>query len=267
MASLPSSIRIVVGAVKRARHVLLAWILFNALCGSVYYIITVNSPQNGLIGFNEASITTIFDGVYYSFITAASVGLGDIIPLGASKMITIVQSLIGLLVLTLLISEIIHGEEGDLIKKIHSYSSSGRVKRIRSGFYFFRENVEDTIDKVKRKEIKQTQMQNYINLHLMSLATTLGEIKALYQEDPHLNKTELEEGKMAMHMLLSLLSLKSAMKFLKKKKIIFTTQTKKGVQNIIGLSQEVIQKIGTSIETVNKKQLKDVAETLRNIVR
>lgn len=264
MSSLPSSVRIVFGAVKRAKHVLLAWILFNVLCGSVYYIITVNSPENGLLGAG-GPITTLFDGVYFSFIAAASVGLGDILPLGASKMITIVQSLIGLLVLTLVVSEIIHGEEGDLIKKIHSYSSSDRVKRIRSGFYFFRENIEDIIEKLKKNEIHHAGVQNYLNLQCMSLTTTLREIKTLYQENVHIKKEEFEEGKMVMHMLLSLLTLKNVMKFLKKKRIPSTPQTKEEVRNIITLSREIVRKVGSDIEGANKKQLRAVTETLEEM--
>jgi potassium channel LctB len=249
---------------KRARYIFYFWIGINIAFGVIYSYISINSPENGLV-FGGKVVTDILDTIYFSFIASTAVGFGDIVPIGFSKIITIVQSLIGIMVLAVLISEIIYGEEKELLKKIHGYSSSNRVKRIRSGFYFFRENMEAIVKKFRTRKRGARSTVDYFNLQMLSLNTNLEEVNEIFSSKPRNLRRELEEEKLVMHMILSLQTLKNAFKYLRKNKVRMNKTVKVQMQTTIKISEKIIKTIGKDLEESNKKQLLLLAQSLKKL--
>ncbi len=91
---------------KRTRVVVMMLGMFVAhsihvwLFGITYYIVA-NWSASGtfLTAFSEPHHMTLMDGVYYSIVTYTSLGFGDIIPQDASRLITGVETLLGLLMI------------------------------------------------------------------------------------------------------------------------------------------------------------------------
>ncbi len=84
----------------------LFWILLNISFTALYFLLTTLHPAHGLN--LPASIDAgqrLYDSFYFSVATATTLGYGDIIPLGASKMLAILESSIGVMVFTLFVAK------------------------------------------------------------------------------------------------------------------------------------------------------------------
>jgi hypothetical protein len=91
---------------KRTRIVVMMLGMFAAhsihvwLFGICYYIVANWSGAGTfLTALGEPHYMTLMDGVYYSIVTYTSLGFGDIIPQDASRLITGVETLLGLLMI------------------------------------------------------------------------------------------------------------------------------------------------------------------------
>lgn len=91
--SLPHRFRVVLGVLGALiAHGVEVW-----LFAFIYYFMHHNVGWGSLTGSFEG---TMFDCVYYSFSTYSTLGYGDIVPTGAMRYLTGIQSLTGLVLIT-----------------------------------------------------------------------------------------------------------------------------------------------------------------------
>lgn len=86
----------------------LFWILVNVAFAALYFIIGVTHPAHGPnlppgISMGER----IFDSFYFSVMTATSTGYGDIVPLGFSKMLAMVECTTALLIFAVFVGKLV----------------------------------------------------------------------------------------------------------------------------------------------------------------
>jgi hypothetical protein len=90
----------------------LFWILLNVIFMASYFLLTTNHPAHGLS--LPASFTfyeRMYDSLYFSVATTTTLGYGDILPLGFSKMLAILQASLGLMIFTVFVGKLV--SEGD----------------------------------------------------------------------------------------------------------------------------------------------------------
>lgn len=84
----------------------------NVVFASCYFLLSIYHPQHGISLPTE--ITTgerLYDTIYFSITTATTLGYGDIVPLGASKMLAVLQASLGLMTFTVFVGKLV--SEGD----------------------------------------------------------------------------------------------------------------------------------------------------------
>lgn len=181
------------------------WLLYNLVFGLIYWLMTDFSEHHILV-FDHQPIARDFyglmDSLYFSLVTSTTLGYGDIVPMGVLRLVAALQSAIGLLILTFIISRLVSKKQEIMIRQIHSTSIDHESRTLRSGMYVFREKMEHLIQEIRKNTLKQKDIAEDLNLRLISFYTHISEILSNQQKREHLN--ELEDEKFLLHIAISL---------------------------------------------------------------
>ena len=87
----------------------------------------------------NASVKPDFDGlltsIYFSFVTALSIGYGDVIPAGPLRILAIVEGAAGLLIFGCLVSKLVSRRQEELTEEIHRTTFEDRLDRVRTNLH------------------------------------------------------------------------------------------------------------------------------------
>lgn len=73
--------------------------------------------------------------LYFSFITALSVGYGDVVPVGVVRVFAIAEGAAGLLIFGCVISKLVSGHQEELTEEIHRIAFEDRLERVRTNLH------------------------------------------------------------------------------------------------------------------------------------
>jgi len=73
--------------------------------------------------------------IYFSFVTALSIGYGDVIPLGALRIFAVIEGIAGLLIFGCVISKLVSRRQEDLTAEIHRTTFEDRLDRVRTNLH------------------------------------------------------------------------------------------------------------------------------------
>jgi hypothetical protein len=73
--------------------------------------------------------------IYFSFVTALSIGYGDVIPLGALRILAVAEGIAGLLIFGCVISKLVSRRQEELTAEIHRTTFEDRLDRVRTNLH------------------------------------------------------------------------------------------------------------------------------------
>jgi hypothetical protein len=73
--------------------------------------------------------------IYFSFVTALSIGYGDVIPIGPLRILAVVEGIAGLLVFGCVISKLVSRRQEELTAEIHRTTFEDRLDRVRTNLH------------------------------------------------------------------------------------------------------------------------------------
>src|SRR5581483_7958730 len=121
------------------------WLLMVAACGGAYWLLQMFVP-GGVLEANGAPLghdgRALLTAVYFSAVTATSVGYGDIIPIGIARLVAIGESMAGLVIFGMLISKFVSRRQEELIGKIHRIAFEDRLDRLRTNLQLVRTELQ-----------------------------------------------------------------------------------------------------------------------------
>ena len=112
-------------------ELLRAWVAMILGCGLVYWLAGLSSR-----GLLESGRPVSFDvggfgsAIYFSFVTATSVGYGDIVPVGFLRALAIAEAAAGLLIFGAVISKFVSRRQERLVEEIHRLAFEDRLDRV-----------------------------------------------------------------------------------------------------------------------------------------
>jgi Ion channel len=116
------------------------WAAIVVGCGIVYWLFEL--LQNHALEANGAPIAHDVHGflaaLYFSAVTATSVGYGDIVPTGFARPLAIAESIAGLVLFGMLVSKFVSGRQEELISEIHRIAFEDRLGRVRTNLHLVR---------------------------------------------------------------------------------------------------------------------------------
>jgi hypothetical protein len=123
------------------------WIGIVAGCGIVYWLLAAASPRFALVS-SGAPIVHGLDGLlpalYFSAVTATSIGYGDIVPTGVSRVIAVCEGIAGLILFGCVVSKFVSRRQDQLIGQIHRIAFEDRLGRVRTNLLLVRTELQAT---------------------------------------------------------------------------------------------------------------------------
>ncbi len=82
--------------------------------------------------------------LYFSAVTATSVGYGDIVPTGVDRVLAMAEAAVGLLIFGCVISKFVSRRQEDSIAEIHHIAFEDRLGRVRTNLHLVRTELQAT---------------------------------------------------------------------------------------------------------------------------
>ncbi|MBI2549064.1 hypothetical protein HYW21_06975 [Candidatus Woesearchaeota archaeon] len=158
-------------------RILLAWIIIVVSFGVMYHVFS--GEQGYLFSVHGATkVTSVFDAVYFSFVTATTTGFGDIVPVASFKIIAIAEVIFGLLLLAVVTSKLVSLKQDVILSELYEFSFSEKITRLRSSLLLFRQSLDRMMSKIE-DGVMRSRDTNDITVNLALLESTLSETARL----------------------------------------------------------------------------------------
>jgi uncharacterized membrane protein len=158
---------------------LTTWMLINLVCGVAYWLISF-APGHGLREQGQAmghGGAALLEAVYFSFVTGLSIGFGDIVPVGAVRVLAVIQGGACLLVFGAIISKLVSGRQEELTEEIHRIAFEDRLGRVRTNLHLVVSEIQEIAtlctDGAKAPARVQTRIES-------AAAVFTGELRAIH---------------------------------------------------------------------------------------
>lgn len=129
----------VLGFIERLStfQLFLIWIGAVVLSGFGYWLGALVG-EHGLVEGGTpvgASLKGMGSALYFSFVTATSVGYGDIIPVGFARVIAVIEAVVALLAFGAVIAKFVSHRQDELVREIHRVTFDERLDRVQSNLH------------------------------------------------------------------------------------------------------------------------------------
>jgi hypothetical protein len=149
--------------------ILALWLLGVLLFGLIYF--GLNSTNNPLTIGNEPltkDANGFANSIYFSFITAMTIGYNDIVPTGYSKLLVILEAIFSMAFLGLLLAKFVSIRQEEIIQEFEELSFEEATNSAISELYIFRSDAKTIVDELhnekKNKSSKFKDQDNTIQL-------------------------------------------------------------------------------------------------------
>jgi hypothetical protein len=161
---------------------LLLWTTF-ILCAAVgYYVLSVTSPANGLRLATEGSVN-FFSALYFSVITATTVGYGDVTPIGFSQLIAAVQAILTYFLAGMFVTKLLGFRQEAALDQVHRLTMDALMHRMRERLYVVRRDFETAAEAVKSERELSRRTSELLSTALTECQNVLAHLPDLY--DPN----------------------------------------------------------------------------------
>jgi len=129
----------VLGLVQRRStlQLFLIWIGTILLSGFAYWLGALIG-EHGLVEGGlpvGADLKGFASALYFSFVTATSIGYGDIVPVGGARVIAVAEAITALLVFGAVVAKFVSHRQEELVSEIHRVTFEERLDRIETNLH------------------------------------------------------------------------------------------------------------------------------------
>jgi hypothetical protein len=132
------------------------WIEIVIGCAVAYWALAAASPGFALMS-NGAPIASgargLVAALYFSAVTATSIGYGDIVPSGAARVLAVAEGIAGLILFGCVVSKFVSRRQDQLIGEIHRIAFEDRLGRVRTNLLLVRTELQVTARLCEGQEI------------------------------------------------------------------------------------------------------------------
>src|SRR3989344_671899 len=163
----------------------LTWIFISIGFGALYFILSYVAGQHGPTVLGEISNPwyRFLNALYYSIITATSLGYGDIVPQGISKALASIQSIFALFVFAVLVTKLVSHRQEIALADVHRLTFEESFHNIREEFFIVRKDLDRIIHNAEEHKSLAAELWEDIVTALRRCQTLLKEVPHFYGED------------------------------------------------------------------------------------
>ena len=131
------------------------WITIVVACGVAFW--ALHSLTGSTLMSNGRPIAHgargLIASLYFSAVTATSIGYGDIVPIGPARALAIAEGIAGLILFGCVVSKFVSRRQDQLIAEIHHIAFEDRLGRVRTNLHLVRTEVQATARLCEGREI------------------------------------------------------------------------------------------------------------------
>ena len=162
------------------------WMLVNVICTIFYFVLATLHSSNSPSLLPEMDIgRRLFNSFYFSIITATSLGYGDIIPHGFSKILVMAQSIIELLIFALFVTKLVSRRQDTTMEEEHRMTSESIFYNIRQGLFLVRKDFDSLIHEIEHTKHLTEQEWEILTTAYLQAQNLIEEIPNLYNGQGH----------------------------------------------------------------------------------
>jgi potassium channel LctB len=129
----------------------------------------------------SSTVNTDLDGfgtaLYFSFVTALSIGYGDVIPVGPVRVLAIIEGISGLMLFGCVISKLVSRRQEELTEDIHRTTFEDRLDRVRTNLHL----VFSDLGSVQQLQAEQGALPELVLRRLESTVRVFrGELQTIH---------------------------------------------------------------------------------------
>lgn len=155
------------------------WLGMIMVFGLIYWLAGIGMGwrlQAGNVAV-KPDLNGLGTAMYFSFVTALSIGYGDVIPTGALRIFAIVEGAAGLLIFGCVISKLVSRRQEELTEQIHRTTFEDRLNRVRTNLHL----VFSDLGVVQQLQAEQGVLPDLVLRRLESTVRMFrGELQAVH---------------------------------------------------------------------------------------
>ncbi|MBI3795380.1 MAG: two pore domain potassium channel family protein [Deltaproteobacteria bacterium] len=107
------------------------------VCGGVYWLAGLSQHHHLIAGSApvDVSVRGLATAIYFSFVTATSVGYGDVVPIGALRFLAVTEAVAGLLIFGAVIAKFVSRRQDEIIREIQRVTFEDRLDRVQTNLH------------------------------------------------------------------------------------------------------------------------------------
>jgi potassium channel LctB len=155
------------------------WVGMILVFGIIYWLAGINMSGGLKAGNNDVhpDLSGFATAIYFSFVTALSIGYGDVVPVGALRILAITEGIAGLLVFGCVISKLVSRRQEELTAEIHRTTFEDRLDRVRTNLHL----VFSDLGSVQQLQVEQGALPQQVLRRLESTVRVFrGELQTIH---------------------------------------------------------------------------------------
>jgi rhodanese-related sulfurtransferase len=122
---------------RSALQLFLIWIAMILLSGVGYWLVALVSNYG--LAESGTPVGTDLKGfgtaLYFSFVTATSIGYGDILPVGIARVVAVAEAISALLIFGAVVAKFVSHRQDELVSEIHRITFEERLDRVQTNLH------------------------------------------------------------------------------------------------------------------------------------
>src|SRR5262245_13578640 len=155
------------------------WFGMIIVFGSIYWAASAVMGWGLQLGNSPVmpDLNGLWTAIYFSFVTALSIGYGDVTPIGVLRIFAVVEGAAGLLIFGCVISKLVSRRQEELTEEIHHTTFEERLDRVRTNLHL----VFADLGAVRQLQAEQGALPEFALRQLESTERVFrGELQAVH---------------------------------------------------------------------------------------
>jgi Ion channel len=125
----------------------LAYLAMIVLCGGVYWLAGLSRHHHLIANGTPVDVSArgLATAIYFSFVTATSVGYGDVVPMGMIRGLAVAEAVAGLLIFGAVIAKFVSRRQDEIVGEIHRVTFEERLDRVQTNLHLVLSELQTVI--------------------------------------------------------------------------------------------------------------------------
>lgn len=159
-----------------------AWILLVLFFALLYFALSYVHGAHSLSGLAElAPLHRFGNALYFSVVTATTVGYGDILPLGFSKLLSAIESVSAFFVFGTFTAKILSQRSDIILDELHRFIYNTNTQHVRESLYIIRSDFNMIMEEAQTKRALSERSWDMLAVASTEGQRILEEILSFYE--------------------------------------------------------------------------------------